>query len=93
MLEPQHRGGSYEYPQSVFLIRNKKNNIYPCKLQFYYKKKWGLRGQNYTGMFSWWALQKAQWSVWPVKGLFVSFGGDKKIKKTCSWERNQIYQN
>ena len=24
------------YPQSMFLSRNKKNNIYPCKIQFYH---------------------------------------------------------
>ena len=35
-LEPPRRGGSNEYPQSMFLSRNKKNNIYPCKPQFYY---------------------------------------------------------
>ena len=35
-LEPPHRGSSKEYPQSMFLIRNKKNNVYPCKPQFYY---------------------------------------------------------
>ena len=29
-------GGSNEYPQSMFLGRNKKNNVYPCKPQFYY---------------------------------------------------------
>ena len=37
-LEPPHRGGSNEYPQSTFLSRNKKNNVYPCKPQFYYIK-------------------------------------------------------
>ena len=37
-LEPPRRGGSNEYPQSMFLSRNKKNNIYPCKPQFYYIK-------------------------------------------------------
>ena len=26
------------YPQSMFLSRNKKNNVYPCKPQFYYIK-------------------------------------------------------
>ena len=26
------------YPQSMFLNRNKKNNVYPCKPQFYYTK-------------------------------------------------------
>ena len=29
-LEPPRQGGSYEYPQSMFLSRNKKNNVYPC---------------------------------------------------------------
>ena len=30
--------GSNEYPQSMFLSRNKKNNVCPYKLQFYYIK-------------------------------------------------------
>ena len=30
--------GSNEYPQSMFFSRNKKNNVYPCKPQFYYIK-------------------------------------------------------
>ena len=34
-LEPPRRGGSNEHPQSMFLIRNKKNNVYPCKPQLY----------------------------------------------------------
>ena len=34
-------GGSNGYPQSMFLSRNKKNDVYPCKPQFYYIK-WGL---------------------------------------------------
>ena len=34
-LEPPRRGGSNEYPQSMFLSRNMKNNVYPCKAQFY----------------------------------------------------------
>ena len=38
-------GGSNEYPQSMFLSRNKKNNVYPCKPQFYYIKV-GLRGSK-----------------------------------------------
>ena len=32
------RGGSNEYPQSMFFSRNEKNNVYPCKPQFYYIK-------------------------------------------------------
>ena len=42
-LEPPQRGGSNEYPQSMFLSRNKKNNEYPCKPQFYYIKV-GFKG-------------------------------------------------
>ena len=34
LLEPPRRGGS-NYPQSMFLSRNKKNNVCPCKPQFY----------------------------------------------------------
>ena len=32
-----------KYPQSMFLSRNKKNNVYPCKPQFYYIKV-GVKG-------------------------------------------------
>ena len=42
-LELPQRGGSNEYPQSMFLSRNKKNNVYPCKPQFYYMKV-GFKG-------------------------------------------------
>ena len=37
-LELPRWGGSNEYPQSMFLSRNKNNNVYPCKPQFYYIK-------------------------------------------------------
>ena len=37
-LEPPRRGGSNEYPQSMFSSKNKTNNEYTCKPQFYYKK-------------------------------------------------------
>ena len=42
-LEPPRRGGSNEYPQSMFLSRNNKNNVYPCKPRFYYIKV-GFKG-------------------------------------------------
>ena len=42
-LEPPHRGGSNKYPQSMFFSRNKKNNTYPCKPQFYHIKV-GFKG-------------------------------------------------
>ena len=44
-LEPPHRGGSNEYPQSMFLSRNNKNHVYPCKPQFYYIKV-GFKGSE-----------------------------------------------
>ena len=37
-LEPPHRGGFNEYPQSMFYSRNKKNNAYPYKPHFVYMK-------------------------------------------------------
>ena len=37
-------GYSLELP-SMFLSRNKKNNVYPCKPQFYYIKV-GFKGVN-----------------------------------------------
>ena len=42
-LEPPWQGGSNEYPQSMFLSRNKKNIVYPWKTQFYYIKV-GFKG-------------------------------------------------
>ena len=44
-LEPPRRGGSNKYPQSMFFSRNKKNNVYLCKPQFYYIKL-GFKGVN-----------------------------------------------
>ena len=44
LLEPR-RGSSNGYPQSMFLSRSKKNNVYPCKPQFYYIKV-GLKGSK-----------------------------------------------
>ena len=42
-LEPPRRGSSNEYLQSMFLSRNKNNNVYPCKPQFYHIKV-GFKG-------------------------------------------------
>ena len=44
LLEPPRWGGSNEYPQYMFLGRNKKNNVY-CKPQFYYTM--GFKGVNF----------------------------------------------
>ena len=37
-LEPPRRGGSNEYPTSMFLSRSMKYNVCPYKPQFYYIK-------------------------------------------------------
>ena len=42
-LELLRQGGSNEDPLSMFLSRNKNNNVYPCKPQFYYIKV-GFKG-------------------------------------------------
>ena len=44
-LEPPRWGGSNEYQQSMFLSRNKKNKVYPCKPRFYYIKV-GFKGSK-----------------------------------------------
>ena len=44
-LEPPRQGGYNEYPQSMFFCRNKKNNAYPGKPHFYYRKV-GFKGVN-----------------------------------------------
>ena len=50
-LEPPRRCGSNEYPQSMFLSRNKKASVYPCKPQFYYIKV-GFKGSKlYRSVF------------------------------------------
>ena len=51
LLEPPREGGSYEYTQSKFLSRNKKNNVYACKPQFYCIKVGFTGGQNHVRMF------------------------------------------
>ena len=73
-VEPPLRGGSNEYPSSMFLSRNKTNNEYPCKPHFYYI--------NCIGMFSWWK-PKLQFSLLYVFGVskgnlyrFYLFTGD-----------------
>ena len=42
-LELPRRGSSNKYPQAMFLSKNKKNSVYPCKPQFYYIKV-GFKG-------------------------------------------------
>ena len=49
-LELLQQGSSNLYPQSMFLSRNKKNNVYPVTPVLLYKS--GVcGGQNYIGIF------------------------------------------
>ena len=50
-LEPPRRGGSKEYPQSMFWSKNKKNRYTPAYPVLLYKS--GVQGGiHYTDMFS-----------------------------------------
>ena len=60
LLEPSQRRGSNKYPQSMFMSRNKKINVYPCKPQFepqfnFYCIKVRFKGvkTRYIDAFSW----------------------------------------
>ena len=44
-LEPPRLGDPYEYPQSMYLGRNKKNDVNPCKPQFLIYKS-GFKGSK-----------------------------------------------
>ena len=49
-LESPRRGSSDKHQQSMFLRRNKKYNVYPCKPQFYYIKV-GFKGVKFRDVF------------------------------------------
>ena len=42
-LEPPRQGGSNGCPQYMFLSKNKKTNVHPCKPQLYFIKV-GFKG-------------------------------------------------
>ena len=45
-LEPPRRGGSYEYPQFIFLSKNMKKVMYTPVNPSFTTQKWGLRGSK-----------------------------------------------
>ena len=53
--EPSHKDGSFEYPQHMFWLRNKKNNFsvhfYPGGLLFTMQKKCSLTTLNHAALF------------------------------------------
>ena len=65
-LELPQWDSSYEYPQSMFLSRNKKNNVYPCNSSFTIYKG------GYIGMFSWWFFHVSDASSISQIGIFMS---------------------
>ena len=76
-LETPRRGGSNGYPQSMFLNRNKKNNVYPCKPQFYYIEV-GFKGDKiYRHVFVMGKLWRsrsnaAERGIWSGSPLFAT---------------------
>ena len=52
LLKPPCQGGSNGYPQSFWAEIRKI--MYTPENPSFSILKWGLRGQNYIGMFSWW---------------------------------------
>ena len=51
-LEPPRRGGSNEYPQSMFWSKNKKNSYTPAYPSFALYKSGVQGGIHFTDMFS-----------------------------------------
>ena len=77
---------------STFSIKNKKNNVYPCKPKFYYIKVKG--GQNYIGVFSWWygLRESVRRCVFSRLGCFALYVPELKTVHTSNqpnWERNR----
>ena len=72
-LEPPRRGGSNEYPQYMFLSKNKKITYTPINPSFTVKK-WGLRGSKlYRHVFVMSAEISPRYEG-PVKRFVTGFG-------------------
>ena len=53
LLEPPQRGGSNEYPQSMFFSRNKATIVYPVNPFYFIKMGFmEVKGTMHMGMFS-----------------------------------------
>ena len=91
-LEPHRRGGSNEYPQSMFLSRNKKIMHTPVNPSFtIYICKWGLRGSKlYRHVFVMIALVHNQLKLKNLSANFYwrprsSCGDAQAYLGLCSW--------
>ena len=77
--------------QSMFSSRNKKNNVYPYKPQFYYIKVGFKGGQNYIGMFSWcWSLTLLLLNT-PYPVLANSVDPDQLASEEANWSGSAIF--
>ena len=89
-LELPRRGGSYEYPQSMFSSKNKKKCL-PLWTPVLIHKSWvwGGGGLNYMyiGMFSWW-IWTSVWSLWITKILFIHI-----LARIKSWVNSYFSRN
>ena len=90
-LEPPRWGGSNEYPQFMFLSRNKKNNVYLCKPQFYYIKV-GFKGvKNYIGKFSWWESSLSAWRKFVPLATQITPGEDSdQTREYADWSESSL---
>ena len=73
-LEPPRHGGSIEFPL-YFFSKMRKIVYAPVNLSFTIQL-WGLRGQNYIGVFPWWFMASfdilSHWCWEPDLDLIVS---------------------
>ena len=73
-----------QYPQSMFLSKNKENNVYPCKLQFSYVKV-GFKGVNiiqasFRDVLILWNILSNAYLLY-----FTALHEDTELSKCQSW--------
>ena len=87
-IEPPQTDGSNEYPQSMFLSRNKKNNVYPCKPQFYHIKV-GFKGSKlYRHVFVM-GTKRRRWEINKANKNVTSKATDAQTKKKLK-QKNRL---
>ena len=78
-LEPPLRGGSNEYPQSMFWAEIRKIMYTPCKPHFYYIKVGFKGGQFYIGVFSWCANEKKIYFLETINNLSSAASAQRTV--------------
>ena len=72
-LEPPRQGDSNKYPQSMFLSRNKKNNVFPCISSFIDRSKAVVPVLVLLFVALWFILRGDLLYVFPCVILFLCF--------------------